>query len=102
MNDPRALGSLITRLMARTGYDRQQGNDALRNAWEEVIPPSLQGTSQPGTVRRGILEVFVSHSALIQEMGFHKQVLLQKLQKRVPNEGITDIRCRLLIDAGQE
>ena len=102
MNNPRPIGSLITRLMARTGYDRQQGNDALRKAWDELAPASLQGSSQPGTVRRGVLEVFVSHSALIQEMGFHKRGLLQKLQTRVPGEGITDIRCRLLIDAGQE
>jgi hypothetical protein len=49
-----------------------------------------------------VLEVFVSHSALVQEMGFHKRDLLQKLQARVPGEGITDIRCRLLIDAGQD
>jgi len=102
MNDPRSLGSLITRLMARTGYDRQQGSDALRSAWSEVVPASLQGSSQPGTVRRGVLEVFVSHSALIQEMGFHKRELLKKLQTKVPAEGITDIRCRLLIDAGQD
>jgi hypothetical protein len=35
-------------------------------------------------------------------MGFHKRELLKKLQKKVPAEGITDIRCRLLIDAGQD
>jgi hypothetical protein len=51
-------------------------------------------------VRRGVLEVFVSHSALVQEFGFHKHEVLSALQKLVPAEGITDIRCRLLIDAG--
>jgi len=101
MNDPRSLGSLLNRLMARTGYDRQQGSDALRNAWDDVAPLSFRGGSQPGSVRQGVLEVFVSHSALVQEMGFHKKEVLQKLQARVPDEGITDIRCRLLIDAGQ-
>ena len=102
MTVPRSLGSLLNRLMARTGYDRQQGSDALRNAWNDVVPLSFRGGSQPGTVRRGVLEVFVSHSALVQEMGFHKRDLLKKLQARVPGEGITDIRCRLLIDAGQD
>ena len=51
---------------------------------------------------RGVLEVFVTHSALVQEMGFHKHEVIQKLQSLLPSEGITDIRCRLLIEAGQK
>jgi predicted nucleic acid-binding Zn ribbon protein len=101
MSEPRPLGSLLTRLLARTGYDRQQGSDALQKAWAEVAPASLQGSSQPGIIRRGVLEVFVSHSALVQEFGFHKQAVLAELQQLVPAEGITDIRCRLLVDAGR-
>lgn len=100
MAEPRKLGNVLSRLMARAGYDRQQGSDALRNAWSAVAPASLQGSSQPGTVRRGVLEVFVTHSALVQEFGFHKHDVLSSLQRLVPAEGITDIRCRLLIDAG--
>ncbi len=102
MTDPRTLGNVLSRLMARTGYDREQGSDALRSAWERVAPESLQGVSQAGVVRRGILEVFVTHSALVQEMGFHKHEVIKKLQSLLPSEGITDIRCRLLIEAGQE
>ena len=62
---------------------------------------SLRGGSQAGVVRRGVLEVFVTHSALVQEMGFQTEVI-QKLQSLLPSEGITDIRCRLLIEAGQK
>jgi len=35
-------------------------------------------------------------------MGFHKHEVIQKLQSLLPSEGITDIRCRLLIEAGQK
>jgi hypothetical protein len=45
--------------------------------------------------------VFVTHSALAQEMGFHKREVLARLGELVPGEGITDIRCRLLTDAGR-
>jgi hypothetical protein len=48
-----------------------------------------------------VLEVFVSHSALVQEMGFHKRDVVARLGELVPAEGITDIRCRLLPDAGR-
>lgn len=87
--------------MARAGYDRQQAADALATAWQEAAPVTLRGASQAGVVRRGVLEVFVSHSALIQELGFHKQQVLDRLRGLLPDSGITDIRCRLLADAGR-
>jgi hypothetical protein len=63
---------------------------------------ACEGVHRQGVVRRGVLEVFVTHSALVQEMGFHKHEVIQKLQSLLPSEGITDIRCRLLIEAGQK
>jgi len=87
--------------MARAGYDREHGTSGLAGAWAEAAPESLRGASQPGLVRRGVLEVFVSHSALVQEMGFHKRDVIARLNQLVPAEGITDIRCRLLADAGR-
>lgn len=98
---PRAIKSLMTRLMARTGYDREQATSGLAAAWDEAVPETLRGRSQPGTIRRGVLEVFVSHSAHVQEMGFHKRDVLARLNALVPAEGITDIRCRLVADAGR-
>lgn len=101
MSEPRSIGSLLSRLVARTGYDRQQGSEALAAAWRQAVPESLKGCSQPGLVKRGVLEVFVSHSAHIQEMGFHKRHMLAALQELLPQEGISDIRCRLMADAGK-
>jgi len=98
---PRAIGGLVSRLLARTGYDQTAAIDALSAAWEQVAPPAFRGASQAGQVRRGVLDVLVSHSALVQEMGFHKRELLARLAAIVPAEGITDIRCRVLADAGR-
>jgi hypothetical protein len=98
---PRSIGSVVSRLLARTGYDQEHAADGLAQAWEQAAPDAFRGCSQPGLVRRGVLEVFVSHSALVQEMGFHKRDVLTKLAALVPAEGITDIRCRLLADAGR-
>jgi hypothetical protein len=98
---PRSIGSIVSRLLARTGYDQQQAAGGLAAAWEQAAPEQFRGSSQPGLVRRGVLEVFVSHSALVQEMGFHKRGVIARLQEIVPAEGITDIRCRVLADAGR-
>jgi Dna[CI] antecedent, DciA len=99
---PRTIGSVMSRLLARTGYDREHGSEGIAAAWQQAVPASMQGCSQAGLVRRGVLEVFVSHSALVQEMGFHKRDVLARLGELVPAEGITDIRCRVMVDAGRD
>lgn len=81
--------------MARFGYDREQSASQLESAWNEVVPETLRSGSRAGLVRRGVLEVVVTHSALAHEMGFHKRELVTRLQQLVPSEGINDIRCRV-------
>ncbi|MFM1903634.1 MAG: hypothetical protein RLZZ440_1534, partial [Planctomycetota bacterium] len=78
---PQRIGRLVSRLMARTGYDREQAADQLNAAWEQVVPPTLAGHCRPGLVRRGVLEVFASHSAVVQELMFLKPSLLAALQE---------------------
>ena len=92
---PQSIGRIVSRLMARSGYDQEQGAEALAAAWRQVVPGTLAAHARAGRVRRGVLEVFVSHSAVIQEFSFQKQVLLAKLREALPTAGITDIRCRL-------
>ena len=92
---PRPIGSVINRLLARTGYGREHAAGQLEAAWASVVPEAFRGRSRPGGVRRGVFEVVVSHSALVQEMGFHKDDLVRRLGELVPSEGIADIRCRV-------
>jgi hypothetical protein len=97
---PVSIGKVMARLMSRAGYDREQATAGLAAAWEDAAPAPLKRGSQPGLVRRGVLEVFVSHSALVQEFGFHKPAVLARLQTLLPEAGIQDIRCRLMHGAG--
>ena len=98
---PLAIGRIVSRLMARAGYDREQGAATLAAAWQEAAPAALKGVSRPGLVRRGVLEVFVTHSAHVQELGFEKRDVVSRLQSLVPDAGITDIRCRLAAEHGR-
>jgi len=98
---PISIGRLMGRLMARTGYDRQLANAGLVEAWHQAAPPALRGASRAGLVRRGVLDVFVSHSAHVQELAFQKREVLARLAALAPDAGITDLRCRLMADAGE-
>jgi predicted nucleic acid-binding Zn ribbon protein len=92
---PQPIGRIVSRLLARTGYHREQASDTLFAAWRAAVPAELVAHSRPGLVRRGVLEVFVSHSAIVQEFSFHKHAVLAALRESLPAAGITDIRCRL-------
>jgi len=96
---PVSIGKVVARLLARTGYDREQSTTALESAWGAVVPEPLRSASRPGLVRRGVLEVFVSHSAHVQEFGFQKQSIIAGLKSALPTAGISDIRCRLQPDS---
>lgn len=99
---PLPIGRVMSRLLARAGYAEERAADGLAAAWSQACPEAFRGQSQPGLVRRGVLEVFVRHSALAQEFGFHKRGVLERLQQILPAAGITDVRCRILPDAGAD
>jgi len=92
---PQAIGRIMSRLFARTGYDREQASESLAAAWTAAVPEPLAAHCRPGRVRRGVLEVFVSHSAISQEFSFHKAAVIERLKAALPSAAITDIRCRL-------
>ena len=92
---PTPIGRIMSRLMARTGYGREQAAGALADAWRRAVPERLAAGTRPGAVRRGVLEVLVTHSAIAQELGFHKRDIVARLGEYAPAAGVTDIRCRL-------
>ena len=51
--------------------------------------------TRPGRVRRGVLEVTVSNSTIVQELGFEKQRILAVLQAELSDVRIRDLRFRI-------
>jgi predicted nucleic acid-binding Zn ribbon protein len=91
----RKIGELLTQLIARRGYAREIGTAAMESAWQEAIGEKMAKFTRPGSVRRGVLEVTVANNLLVQELGFQKDQLLQKLQKLAPQENIKNLRFRV-------
>jgi predicted nucleic acid-binding Zn ribbon protein len=67
----------------------------LEDAWREAAGEMMAEYSQPGSIRRGVLEVIVASSTLRQELVFRKQVLIESLKQRLPDEGIRDLKFRV-------
>jgi predicted nucleic acid-binding Zn ribbon protein len=92
---PQTIGNVLSELMARRGYGRVQSAAASDAAWREAAGPLVTKYTRPGQVRRGTLEVIVANSTLVQELGFQKSALLQRLAELLPDEGIKNIRFRV-------
>ena len=95
MSKPKAIGNVLAELLARRGYARVQAGATCAAAWATAAGEQFAAGSRAGAVRRGVLEVLVSNSTLIQELSFEKPHLLGKLAELVPEEKIRDLKFRV-------
>ena len=51
--------------------------------------------SRLGNIRRGVVEVTVSNSTVLQELTFQKTELLKKITTALPDQKIRDLRFRV-------
>jgi predicted nucleic acid-binding Zn ribbon protein len=92
---PKKIADVMSDLLARRGYARQQSASQLAEVWAAAVGESFAADTRAGNVRRGVLEIIVRHSALVQELTFRKKQLLQTLATHVPERKIRDLRFRV-------
>ena len=92
---PQAIGNVLSELMSRRGYARVQSAATYEAAWREAAGPLAAKYTRVGQLRRGTLEVVVGNSTLVQELGFQKPALLERLAELLPDEGIKVLRFRV-------
>jgi predicted nucleic acid-binding Zn ribbon protein len=95
MARPKPIGNIVAELLARRGYGRLQAADASSAAWQEAAGEALAAQSRAGQIKRGVLEVWVTNSTLVQELSFEKARLLKKLAGLMPDEKIRDLKFRV-------
>ncbi|MBV9124546.1 MAG: DUF721 domain-containing protein [Planctomycetes bacterium] len=92
---PEPLGEILSRLFAARGWGRRQGRLRLEEAWKEAAGPEVAEHTRPGALRRGVLEIVVDNTVLLQELAhFQKRRLLEQLRRRLPGTTLTDLRFR--------
>lgn len=92
---PQVIKDVLAELILRRGYAREQSSAALEDAWRTAAGDFMAGHTRCGNLRRGVLEVFVTNSLLIQEMTYRKPALLQELVRLLPDARIKDIKFRV-------
>ena len=99
MSEPTPLSAVISELIARKGLARVQGNAQLVGIWKSVAGERISSRTKVLGTKRGVLEVGVDDSALMNELAsFHRTALLHRFQKEHPEQKISDIRFKLRSD----
>ena len=86
---------LVSDLLSRRGYAQQQATVAWHEAWFAAVDERAAKHTRPGKLRRGVWEIYVRNSPVMQELTFDKSRILQQLQRALPDHDIQDLRFRV-------
>jgi predicted nucleic acid-binding Zn ribbon protein len=93
---PRPLSEILGELFAARGYGRLLAQKELEEAWNAAVGEPGCRQTRVGEVRRGVLNVTVAHSTLLEELAaYQKPALLTALRENAPGTVIHDIRFRV-------
>lgn len=91
---PRKLNNLLADLMAQRGYAQVAASEECNDAWGKVVG-ALKKFTRATEVKRGVLQVLVSNSVVMQELTFRKPELLTAMNEALPTHKIKDLRFRV-------
>ncbi len=91
---PKSAADVIAQVMNKRGYARIQASEAFDELWQQAVGESLARYTRVGNLRRGVLEVTVASSTVMQELQFNKRNILRKIKQTDPQTRISDLRFR--------
>jgi len=92
---PKEIRNVIAQLVQRKGYAQVRAAGERDKAWQAAVGEPFDSLTRVAGIRRGVFEVLVANSLMMQELTFRKEELLSNLQDRLPEEGIKQLRFRL-------
>ena len=89
------MADVLSELLMRKGYARVHATASYAEAWAEAAGETTARYTRVGALRRGVLEVTVANSTLVQELTFQKRPIVDALNRLLPDERIADLRFRV-------
>ncbi len=92
----RPLGEMLPAVMRSLGLEQVHWSVRLEADWPAITGAVLAAHTRPGTIRDGVLTIFVDSSVWLSELArFGRKPLLDKLQAAYGAAEIRDIRLQL-------
>jgi len=95
-SEPEHLSRALSDLIALRGLAGVRGQAQLNADWKEVAGETFAAQTKVLGMKRGVLNIGVSNSALLSELAsFHKMTLVENLRERRPDLRLRDVKFRL-------
>lgn len=88
---PHRLGKILESYLTRAGLDQRIREQKIIDAWEKTVGKAVAEVTQPIRVRTRVLQVKVGNSVWMQELQFHKKLIIQKLNECIGNPVLQDL-----------
>lgn len=93
---PIPLARVMSELVQRRGWNQQQGDRVLMDAWKGSTEERIFSQTKIGALRNGVLTIHVSNSPLLSELvSFHKVSLLLTMKQKLPQTKLKELKFRL-------
>jgi len=92
---PQPIAESISVLLSRRGYAEVKTSGDRERAWTSIVGEQVAGHTRVGNLRRGVLEIIVRNSVLMQELAFKKKALLKQICSALGESKIRDLRFRV-------
>ncbi len=102
MPKPQSIEKLLNSLIAHKGWKGRVEIHKVFTFWDDVVGPDIAKQAQPYVIRKNILWVRVTDSVWMQQLHLLKEMLLEKINKRIRKEKLTDIRFQLDVDVARQ
>ena len=94
MTKPLKIGDALRNLLRSLGIEKGLLEAQAAGVWSDVVGPEIDRVTQVVEVERGVLRVAVKDSLWSQELSLMKADIISRLNERVGQEVIRDIRFR--------
>ena len=92
---PKKIGNVLAQLVNRRGYAQIHAATERDEIWQKVAGDELARVTQVSALKRGVFEVLVANSLLMQELTFRKEELLAALQAALPAAGVKQLKFKV-------
>ena len=89
---PSFLGEILSVYLNQPGLRSRMREQKILDVWDRIVGRAIAEVTQPGRVRNRVLQIRVINSVWMQELQFHKPLIIQKLNEFLGDPFVQDLR----------
>jgi len=90
--EPSPLGEILGRYLDQAGLRTRVREQKLLEGWGQLVGQSIADVTQPVRVRNQALHVTVTHPVWMQQLQFHKRLIIQKANEFLGGPFLKEVR----------